>query len=304
MLIGVDIGGTATRMALADSSGVVLARIEGPGANPVRLGLARATEVLSGLLSVLASSIPENGVVDAACVGMAGRSHPEVRRMLADAFSRVPPIPRRLLRDDGEIALAAAFGGGPGVLVLAGTGSGACAQGAVRSLRLGGYGPWLSDEGSAAWIALQALRAVILAEDGRAPPTALRGAILKEWSVDTVRGLPAGLTARLGEFHDLARLVSEVARGNDEVAGAILESAGRALAELGIAAAQRISISDPVLATTGSVLAPGSLVREAFERALSPLGRLGPHVDDALKGAIALARLAASQTESSVPAGW
>ena len=52
-----------------------------------------------------------------------------------------------------EIALDAAFGSGPGVIVIAGTGSiayGRNAQGA--SARAGGWGSAISDEGSAHWI--------------------------------------------------------------------------------------------------------------------------------------------------------
>ena len=59
---------------------------------------------------------------------------------------------------DLELAHAAAFAGGSGVLVLAGTGSVALAQGRDGKLRrAGGWGPLLGDEGSAFWIGKRAL---------------------------------------------------------------------------------------------------------------------------------------------------
>ena len=56
--------------------------------------------------------------------------------------------------DDTEAALAGAFGAGPGVIVIAGTGSNALGQsGDGRTARAGGYGFLVGDEGSAYWFA-------------------------------------------------------------------------------------------------------------------------------------------------------
>ena len=51
---------------------------------------------------------------------------------------------------DYEVALEAAVGSGPGVVLIAGTGSVAYGRNAAgETARAGGYGPWIGDEGSA-----------------------------------------------------------------------------------------------------------------------------------------------------------
>ena len=71
-----------------------------------------------------------------------------------------------IIAGDEQIALDAAFHGGAGVLVIAGTGShvtGRCADGST--VGAGGWGPVLGDEGSGTWIGLEAIRACLRARD-------------------------------------------------------------------------------------------------------------------------------------------
>jgi N-acetylglucosamine kinase-like BadF-type ATPase len=72
------------------------------------------------------------------------------------------------------VAFAAGTAGSAGALLLSGTGALAArfAGGEVER-RCDGYGWLLGDEGSAVWIGLRALRAVLAALDGRGEPTAL-----------------------------------------------------------------------------------------------------------------------------------
>src|SRR5207244_3470283 len=76
--------------------------------------------------------------------------------------------------NDGAIALRAAIPRGPGVLVIAGTGSiGYGRDAAGREHRAGGWGYLLDDLGSAYVAGLAGLSAVLRAHDWRDPPTAL-----------------------------------------------------------------------------------------------------------------------------------
>ena len=75
---------------------------------------------------------------------------------------------------DYEIALEAAVGTGPGVVLLAGTGSVAFGRNATgETARAGGYGPWIGDEGSAFEIGRRAVAAVARTRDLDAPVTLL-----------------------------------------------------------------------------------------------------------------------------------
>lgn len=82
-----------------------------------------------------------------------------LRRALSPLALRVKVAP------DFEIAHLAAFGRGPGVLLVASTGSVAFARGADgRTKRAGGLGPLLGDEGSGFWLGREAVRDPILAK--------------------------------------------------------------------------------------------------------------------------------------------
>src|SRR5438046_5923939 len=84
------------------------------------------------------------------------------------------------------IALEAAFGRGPGVVVIAGTGSIAYGRNAAgQTRRAGGWGFAISDEGSGYWIGRAAVGAAIhtLDEKGKSP---LLDTILKKWKLESL----------------------------------------------------------------------------------------------------------------------
>jgi glucosamine kinase len=128
---------------------------------------------------------------------------------------------------DVEAAFYEAFGEGPGILLVAGTGSVAWGRGPLgRTARVGGWGQLLGDEGSGYAIGLGALRAVARAEDGRGPPTSLRSALLEALSVTDVGALvPWAAAASKAEVARLAPLVARAAEEGDSVADRLLADA-------------------------------------------------------------------------------
>lgn len=94
----------------------------------------------------------------------------EARRLLKSVAPRVVAL------SDLELAHAGAFAGGPGVLLIAGTGSGAYAvdeRGRVK--RAGGWGPLIGDDGSAFWLGREALRDPALRRRLKLDPLRFRG---------------------------------------------------------------------------------------------------------------------------------
>jgi len=76
--------------------------------------------------------------------------------------------------NDALAAHAGAFSGGPGAILIAGTGAIVFAvteDGDVR--QIDGWGPWLGDDGSGQWLGRMGLQAVLRAHDGRGQATAL-----------------------------------------------------------------------------------------------------------------------------------
>jgi glucosamine kinase len=196
-VLGVDAGGTDCRAVLVRDGEIVARRRLGP------------LNVLlhSDALDRLAALILETGAV-AAGLGLAGvRSAAEADRIAAELRARTGvPV---TVGDDTEAALAGAFRGGPGIVVVAGTGSGALGRNAEdRTARVGGHGFLLGDEGGGYWIGREAVRAALRAADGTGPPTAL-AAVVREAFGD-LAGAVQQVHARPTDRRLLGRLVPAV----------------------------------------------------------------------------------------------
>ena len=173
-VLGVDAGGSATRAVLMQD-GQVLSRYEEPPLNV--LLQADAFERLAALITASGAAVAGFGLA-----GLRGPEHAaDMRARLAGATG-VDVV----VVDDTQAALAGAFGAGPGVIVIAGTGSNALGQsGDGRTARAGGYGFLVGDEGSAYWFASQAMRAALRSQDGSGPKSeALELAVTAEYGLD------------------------------------------------------------------------------------------------------------------------
>ena len=227
-------------------------------------------------------------------VGAAGVGREAERRELAQALRGESVAERVLVVTDVELAEAAAFGDGPGIVLSAGTGSIAVGRDAAgESFRQGGYGWQMSDEGSGYAIGRLALVAVGRARDGRGDETTLTGELLRvqrcEGLDDLVRW---STTAAVGEVAALAAVVLSAAAAGDTVAEGITSYAAGELVALVANLAEQITEPRPVpVGLAGSLLGPGSLLRD---RILTLLARM-PEVRaqqmpvDPLDGALHLA---------------
>jgi N-acetylglucosamine kinase-like BadF-type ATPase len=196
------------------------------------------------------------------------------------------------------IALEAAFGGGPGVVVIAGTGSIAYGRNSAgQTARAGGWGFAISDEGSGHWIGRSAIAAVLRAYDeGPAEGPPLFAAMMKSWQVDTREQLV--LRANSSPPPDFAALLPTVlsaADASDPTARTILTQAGAELAALAKIVIQRLfPDADTVpVAMSGGVFHNSALVRQVFYNSLrSEYSRatINPTVVDPVRGALELAR--------------
>jgi glucosamine kinase len=205
----------------------------------------------------------------AAGFGLAGlRSDAHARELTAELARRTGA--RVVVGDDTDAALAGAFAGRPGIVVIAGTGSGAAGRDAAgHTVRVGGHGFLLGDEGGGYWIGREAVRAALRAADGTGPATALTGVV--ERAFGSLGGAELEVHRRPAERGLLARLVPEVAAVADPEATRILAEAAAHLAEL--AAAVRARLGDLPVAGVGGIFrcAP---VRDAFRvatRAADPV---------------------------------
>jgi glucosamine kinase len=245
--LGFDGGGSKTECVLADADARVLARAFAGPSNPLRTGYTRAWFALSEAADcVLSRQKLHAGHIGGICAGLGGAASSGVARRAATFFRGGFPNADVHVITDLEIAHEAAFGGGEGILLLAGTGSAALGREASgKTVRAGGCGPWFSDEGSAFDIGRRAFEAVVRAEEGRGPATELSQRIL-EWNRYHDWGLIRDSIAKNPDdvFPKTFPLVAQLADKGDAVSRAILSAAAASLAGLAVSAVNQLGWRD------------------------------------------------------------
>ncbi|CAN5549913.1 BadF/BadG/BcrA/BcrD ATPase family protein [soil metagenome] len=295
LYLGVDAGGSKTVCLLGDRL-TTLGRGEAGPANPSLAGVAGFRAALADATrDALRGSGSGRRRVARAWIGVAGGEAPGMRAALRGAALELLPVDEVVISHDARLILAAADVGS-GIAVVAGTGSsvyGLAPDG--REVIVGGWGHLLGDEGSGHDIALQALRAVTQAADGRGPATRLSAAIGEALGAAT----PAELRQRcypapqVPEIARLASIVLDLAP-TDEVAAAIVKRAAADLATAVEACRRRLGRSHTLV----TVVAAGGLLRDGsplLHRLAAELSASGGFAVEALigepaAGALALAR--------------
>ena len=274
IVIGVDGGGSRTRVLVADEQGREIVSVEGEG-SAVRPGEAeRSADIIAALVrDALASSDMNHVTPKVVCVGVAGVGRDPERQALWQALASRDVAEEVVVHADATVALDDAFGEGPGVLLVSGTGSVAFGRGpSGQSARCGGWGPVCGDEGSGQWVGRRALSVVTAAADGREPETALVGAVLTAAQVNDPQELVAwAAQATPAQLASLAPVVSSVAEAGDLRANAILSLAVEELV-LHVRTLSRQLFGDERAATpvalAGGMLTKGTTLRKRFEHRL------------------------------------
>jgi glucosamine kinase len=268
--LALDAGGTKTQCWVADETRV-LAKATTGTVKLMNVGEPMATDRLKALIAdVLRQAGVDAQNVKRTAVGLAGIGSESVCSWAQHVLSSAVGGELLLLGDE-EIALDAAFEDGPGILVIAGTGSniaGRCADG--RMVGAGGWGPVIGDEGSGYWIGLEAIRAGLRAKD-RGVDTCLLREIQNYWKLNDLGELVAyANAAERPAFGDLTHVVVRCAERDDALATSVLRRAGEELAESvslvasKMAALGCVSSETKRVAFAGSVLGQIAAVRETF----------------------------------------
>lgn len=300
-LVGVDGGGTGTRVVIAHHCAptVELARGEA-GPSGLALGIDPAWQAIA-LAATRAFAAAGHALDWSACIvgcGLAGVNH----RQWRSAFIDMAPSSLRGLavESDAYTTLLGAHGGVPGVVIALGTGSIGLGLGVDGRMRMaGGFGFPSGDEASGAWLGLHAIGHAQRAVDGRGPCDAFAHDLLRAVGLlpEGDASAPAGaaghvrdalldwvVNARQSDYATLAPVVA--AHALHPVAAALFTRAGTEV--------------DAMVNT----LDPGRTLPLALCGGLAPV--IGPFLDpahtlrcvparhDAARGALMLALRAAS----------
>ncbi|MEW6512153.1 MAG: BadF/BadG/BcrA/BcrD ATPase family protein [Bacteroidota bacterium] len=238
LVLGIDGGATKSLGLLADGDKAVRARcVVGPSNQNV-IGIRAAAANLAELILLCcreAGCAP--AAVTRAVIGLAGAGAEHERSALAGAVNdllarqggHAIPI---VIDTDARIALEGAFAGGPGVVVIAGTGSiviGKTPSGSIT--RVGGWGRTLGDEGSGYDIGLRAIKALTKEIDGRGSAGSLRNLLAAGFNLNTREALITSVYRGSLDIPAIAPLVLDAARNDDPVGLSILRDAAAPLAD-------------------------------------------------------------------------
>ncbi len=275
ILIGVDGGGSKTRVIVGTVDGEELATVEGPKSAVSPGQAAHSADVIADVVRQALAEVAQPGEVlpRVLYVGVAGIGRDEERRALHSALDAKELAEEVVIDSDGLIALYDAFGDRAGILLVAGTGSIAYGRSPSGTIvRCGGWGPSFGDEGSGGWIGRRALSIVAASSDGREPPTALLFPILAATQCEDVEDLvPWAAAADARAFASLVPAVLATAANGDPRASALVTLAAeelllhiRALAKQ-LFGDERAAVS---VALSGGLMQRGSLLRKRLEQRL------------------------------------
>lgn len=283
MFVGVDGGGTRTRAVVIDGDGEELARAEDDGAV---VTAHRPDDAADAVQRVVEAALKASGRArraDVLWAGLAGAGTAAPRAAVTRALRRLDLAEKLIVGTDVEAAFYDAFGDGPGLLVIAGTGSivwARYADGTER--RVGGWGRTLGDEGSGYWVGLQGLRQLTWSADGRAAPTTMQARLLDASGVSSVDEV-VGWVEKAGKSSvaSLAPHVAACADQGDDAAEAIVTEAIEHLCAM-----VRTAVEGPVdggrggggparieeVVLWGGLVAPGGPLRDRMSAAVGALG--------------------------------
>ncbi|MFM0685115.1 BadF/BadG/BcrA/BcrD ATPase family protein [Paraburkholderia strydomiana] len=285
-LIGVDGGGTGTRIVLADAHGRELAQAAS-GPSGLGLGVERAWQAIA---DGCADAFAQVGAALnwSRCVLGCGLAGVNNRDWLAAFLAQAPALAGLAVESDAYTTLLGAHGSAYGVIVALGTGSVAAAadrdDGEFRTVS--GYGFPSGDEASGAWLGVRAIVHAQHALDGRGPNDDLAQALLAHVGAHDRDELVVWLCeANQTAYASLARIV---------IAHRAHPFAARLLGEAGLQIGKMIAALDPSgalpIALCGGLGAP---LREYVPQIYQ--ARLREPLSDSAHGGLQLAQRQAAR---------
>lgn len=252
LFIGIDGGGSKCRASIVDAEGRMLGSGTAGPANPMH-GYAQAIDsiVRSATLALTdAGRAPETLGELVAGVGLAGVNMP---RLYNEVDSWAHPFKKMYLTTDQHSACLGAHRSGDGAVIIVGTGSCGYAWVGGQSKLIGGHGFPHGDKGSGAWMGMEVVKYLLLALDGLAEDSSLKGELLKALDAGNANEVFEKIAGRSSSHYArLAVPLIECAEAGDPVAVAIMRDGASYISGL---ADKLLELKPPRLSIIGG-LAP------------------------------------------------
>ncbi|MDA8409878.1 MAG: hypothetical protein M0001_05735 [Treponema sp.] len=303
-VFGIDGGGTSSRLRVESVEGVEMYYAEGGSTNPNSNDRTAVEATFADLFS-RAQTEAGIGIGDfvAGFAGSAGVDRKDDVVSFAAIIRKATGYAGPLgIGNDAEPALAGALDDTEGLLLIAGTGS--IAFGRARdgsTVRAGGLGHLLGDEGSAWRIAFDAICRSLRSAEGRDLHTELLGAAIQHFGLASSDAFIPFVYGSLDKkrIARFARVVGEYRNRGDLLAIDLFDKAAGELALLAASVHDRIAarLEKKRLAFRGGLIeSDESLRRDTESRIRARISgiEIVPSVADAARGACILARALAT----------
>jgi N-acetylglucosamine kinase-like BadF-type ATPase len=301
---------------LIDESGRVLASHRGQSAYHLETGVdALQVMLVAGIQATLQQAAVPADQVEFAFIGLPAHGEDSALLPRLDGIAAdVLPVERHRCGNDMVCGWAGALAGRDGISIVAGTGSIAYGEFETRCARAGGWGELFSDEGSAYWIAREALTLFSRMSDGRAPKAALYDLIRERFQLradlDVCAAVYGPPPLSRSEIAALAPLAARAARAGDAAAHRLFERAAQELAAIVNALRDQLDVPPQTplpVSYSGGMFRLDGLLTPLLEAALRLGDRryefVAPRLPPSAGAALYAAKLAGAELTPELVAG-
>lgn len=269
--IGIDGGGTKSHLVLTDENLNVIAENKGGPTNFLIIGKETVAKTIFELID---ETLKNNNIsyddVEGIFLGTTGagrRNNAEDIKQAILKFANNNGVSYKKfdVDSDARIALEGAFAGGPGSILIAGTGSimfGKDAEGNIH--RIGGFGRWIGDEGSGFMIGKKGFIAVAKEFDGRGSETMLTQLVKSKYGIENADILINKIYAENFDIASIAQDVIDCANRNDHVCQQILREEATELFWHVVSALKKLNLRELTISLIGSLLTTDNYYSNSF----------------------------------------
>lgn len=265
LMIGMDGGGTKTRVLVKERlDGETLFDQSFGMSNYNNIGVEGLGPVFRGVYEALVECFGEQRLQDAVLVlGSAGVDRPKDVEIYLSALKKSGFTCQLEVVNDAEIALVGGNGDRKDALMIAGTGSivvGIHSNGKI--VRSGGWGGYISDEGSGFQIGRHAIGAIMQEYDKVIPPTSFTEKLLAHFQLtspeDFMDLLYLGDTLPVDKIASCTPILLEAWVKGDQAAREIVEGEIEKLVRLVVGISRQMGATNFRLSVAGSLLTKSS----------------------------------------------
>jgi N-acetylmuramic acid 6-phosphate etherase len=266
-ILGIEGGGTKTTWALVTRDGKILAEGVAGSGNTLLLTDAALEKLLREIRRGAGAKVEAIGAAFAGC--QLPQEKKRVEKIVRGVWPKAGAV---VIMEDTRSVLAAAFGDGPGIVVIAGTGSNVAGQKSAAEPieKAAGWGHLFADPGSAYDLARRGLEKAFARYDASLTVTPLAHEFLTANGKTTMEELVPHLLRDTSKttVAQGAKCVFSAAKKGDRDARALLDDAVATLAQKVGFIAKRQRMAKPKVALTGGLFENQPEYAARFKRAL------------------------------------